>query len=126
MSHFILQIDTSAALNKPHNCHFQDHNRLPSLCQPCHLVRTHAQIELATASICADFSTCSIMFTEKTMFLAAVKFSGLLLAYASAALQDDKEVALAACAADGLALEFASPRLRRDRDVVLAACQSDG
>ena len=60
------------------------------------------------------------------MVLAAVQQDGEALHYASAELQQDREVVLAAVRQDYLALRYASAELKKDREVVLAAVQQHG
>ena len=57
--------------------------------------------------------------------LAAVRWDGSALAYASATLQDDREVVLAAVQQNGRALQHASAALWGDREIVLAAMRRD-
>ncbi len=65
-------------------------------------------------------------YSSRTDVLAAVKKDGLLLEFASAELQADRDVVLAAVAQNGWALMYASANLRDSREVVLAAVAQNG
>ena len=63
---------------------------------------------------------------DRYIILAAVRWDGCVLEYASPELRGDPEVVLAAVKHAGYALKFASPELRGDRRVVMEAVRQDG
>ena len=63
---------------------------------------------------------------DKEIVLAAVRRNVANLKYASPDLKDDKEFVLATVKARGFAIKFASKRLKKDPEVVLAAVRSYG
>ena len=66
------------------------------------------------------------MEDDREVVIAACNQNGQALQYASAALQDDREVVLAACKQNGLALQYASVALKDDREVVVEGCNQNG
>ena len=58
---------------------------------------------------------------EKAKTLAAVTQEGIALRYASAEMQNERDVVLTAVKQNGIALDYASGEMKNDRDVVLAA-----
>jgi hypothetical protein len=63
---------------------------------------------------------------DRDIVMAAIQQSSWALCYASADLQNDRDIVLAAVQRTGLALQYTSAALRNDRDIVLAAVQQLG
>ena len=60
-----------------------------------------------------------IYYTTKEEALEAIKQSDYALQFASAKLQDDREVVLTAVKQNGCALQYASDKLQGDREIAL-------
>lgn len=85
-----------------------------------------AAVQQDPSSIWCDVWLDASIMSNRRIVRCAAALHGIVLAYASRDLQDDKEVVLSCVRSWGPSLEFASQQLRGDEDTVLAAVRSDG